>query len=282
MSKICFLSMDDLSGYVADDDLAIEPLAALGHEVETLSWRQTTRDWSEFDLVVIRTPWDYQRDPDAFLETLDSIEDKTRLANPASIARWNFEKHYLLELHLDGIEIVPTIWDAEYSVENFAKWQDALLSQTLIVKPTVSATAEHTYKLEGFDASLQGVFDERSFLVQPFVEMIVFEGEYSLFFFNGEYSHTILKSPKTNDFRVQEEHGGIITAVRPEPSMLTTATAVLGRLSEKLLYARVDLVRYHGRFAVMELELIEPALYLRMDGEAPRRFARAIDDYLLS
>lgn len=282
MSKICFLSMDDLSGYVADDDLAIEPLAALGHEVETLSWRQTTRDWSEFELVVIRTPWDYQRDPDAFLETLDSIEDKTRLANPASIARWNFEKHYLLELHLDGIEIVPTIWDAEYSVENFAKWQDALLSQTLIVKPTVSATAEHTYKLESFDASLQDVFDERSFLVQPFVEMIVFEGEYSLFFFNGEYSHTILKSPKTNDFRVQEEHGGIITAVRPEPSMLTTATAVLGRLSKKLLYARVDLVRYHGRFAVMELELIEPALYLRMDGEAPRRFARAIDDYLLS
>lgn len=276
MSKICFLSMDDLSGYVADDDLAIEPLVAFGHEVETLSWRQTSRDWSEFDLVVIRTPWDYQRDPDAFLETLDTIEDKTRLANPASIARWNFEKHYLLELHLDGIEIVPTIWDAEYSTDNFAKWQDALLSETLIIKPTVSATAEHTYKLDAFDASLQAVFDERSFLVQPFVESIVSEGEFSLFFFNGEYSHTILKAPKTNDFRVQEEHGGIITAVRPEPAMLTTASAVLGRLSEKLLYARVDLVRYHGRFAVMELELIEPALYLRMDDAAPRRFAHAI------
>ena len=280
MSKICFLSMDDLGGYVADDHVAIEPLAELGHDVETLSWRQTSRDWSEFDLVIIRTPWDYQRDPEAFLETLDAIEDKTHLANPASIARWNFEKHYLLELHLDGIEIVPTIWDAAYTADNFAKWQDALMSETLIIKPTVSATAEHTYKLGSFDISLQSIFDERSFLVQPFIGSIVSEGEFSLFFFNGEYSHTILKAPKTDDFRVQEEHGGIITAVRPEPAMLATATAVLGRLSEKLLYARVDLVRFHGRFAVMELELIEPALYLRMDDAAPRRFARAINEAL--
>lgn len=272
--------MDDLSGYVADDDLAIGPLSELGHDVETLSWRQTGRKWSEFDLVVIRTPWDYQQDPEAFLETLDAIEDETRLANPASIARWNFEKHYLLELHLDGIEIVPTIWDAAYTADNIAKWQEALMSDDLIIKPTVSATAEHTYRLNEFDPSLQTIFGERSFLVQPFIESIVSEGEYSLFFFNGEYSHTILKAPKQDDFRVQEEHGGIITAVKPEPAMLTTATAVLGRLSEKLLYSRVDLVRYHGRFAVMELELIEPALYLRMDESAPRRFAQAIKYYL--
>ncbi|HMT09934.1 MAG TPA: hypothetical protein PKA82_18255 [Pyrinomonadaceae bacterium] len=272
--------MDDLGGYVADDDLAIEPLNEHGIAVETLSWRQTTREWSEFDLVVIRTPWDYQREPSVFLEMLDAIEDKTRLANPASIARWNFDKHYLLELHLDGIEIVPTIWDAAYTADNFAKWQDAFMSETLIVKPTVSATAEHTYKLSAFDASFQSIFDERSFLVQPFLESIITEGEFSLFFFNGEYSHTILKAPKTDDFRVQEEHGGIITAVRPEPTMLTTATAILGRLSETLLYARVDVVRYHGQFALMELELIEPALYLRMDDAAPRRFARAINEAL--
>lgn len=280
MSNICFLSMDDLGGYVADDDLAIGPLAELGINVETLSWRQKTRSWGEFDLVVTRTPWDYQREPEAFLETLDAIEEKTLLANPASIARWNFEKHYLLELHMDGIEIVPTIWDADYNADHYAKWQEALISDVLVIKPTVSATAEHTYKLSAFDGSLQNVFDERSFLVQPFVESIVSEGEFSLFFFNGEYSHAILKAPKTDDFRVQEEHGGIITAVRPEPAMLATATAVLARIAQKLLYARVDLVRYNGRFAVMELELIEPALYFRMDSEAPRRFARAIKDYL--
>ncbi len=268
--------MDDLGHYVADDDLAIEPLAALGHEVETLSWRQSSRDWSEFDLVIIRTPWDYQQEPEAFLAVLDEIENKTRLANSAAVARWNFDKHYLLELHMDGIEIVPTIWDAEYMAENFAQWQQALMSETLIIKPTVSATAHHTYKLSEFDASLVDIFATRSFMVQPFLGSIVSEGEFSLFFFNGEYSHTILKAPKSDDFRVQEEHGGIITNVRPEPAMLATSTAILGRISEKLLYARVDLVRHQGKFALMELELIEPALYLRMDSEAPRRFAQAI------
>lgn len=280
MSKVCFLSMDDLGGYVADDDLAIEPLDALGIDVETHSWRQTARDWAEFDLVVIRTPWDYQRDADRFLDVLDAIEIRTALANPAAVARWNFDKHYLLELQQDGIDVVSTIWDEAYTAENFAIWQEALRSDVLIVKPTVSATAEHTYKLDVFDETLIDVFAERSFMVQPFVESIVTEGEFSLFFFNGEYSHTILKAPKTDDFRVQEEHGGIITSVRPEPAMLATANAVLGRISEKLLYARVDLVRYHGKFAVMELELIEPALYLRTDAEAPRRFARAIAEYL--
>jgi hypothetical protein len=268
--------MDDLDGYVADDDLAIEPLAKLGADVETLSWRQTVRDWSEFDLVVIRTPWDYQRDAEKFLDVLDEIEESTKLANPAAIARWNFDKHYLLELQHDGIDVVSTIWDEEYTADNFSIWQEALRSETLIIKPTISATAEHTYKIDTFDGSLLSVFNDRSFMVQPFVESIVTEGEFSLFFFNGEYSHTILKAPKTDDFRVQEEHGGIITAVRPEPSMLAKALGVLGRISQTLLYARVDLVRYHGQFAVMELELIEPALYLRMDSEAPRRFARAI------
>lgn len=280
MSKLCFLSMDDLDGYVADDDLAIEPLSTLGIDVDTLSWRQTARDWAEFDLIVIRTPWDYQRDAERFLDVLDAIESKTTLANPAAVARWNFDKHYLLELQHEGIDVVSTIWEEEYTADNFAIWQEALRSDVLIIKPTVSATAEHTYKLDVFDETLIDLFAERSFMVQPFVESIVTEGEFSLFFFNGEYSHTILKAPKTDDFRVQEEHGGIITSVRPEPAMLATANAVLGRISEKLLYARVDLVRYHGKFAVMELELIEPALYLRTDAEAPRRFARAIAEYL--
>lgn len=271
--------MDDLAGYVSDDELAIEPLAGRGIEVETLSWRQTANKWSDFDAVVIRTTWDYQRFPNEFLSVLGEIEAATRLLNPVSVVRWNFDKIYLKELSENGVKIVPTLFETHFSTENFAAWLEEFAVSELIIKPRVSATAEHTYRLREFDAAFSESFENRPFLVQPFLETVVSEGEYSLFYFNGEFSHAILKSPKPQDFRVQEEHGGIITAIEATDEMRAAASNALSVVSEPLLYARVDLVRDAlGGFYLMELELIEPALYLRMDAEAPRRFAKAVED----
>ncbi|MBT8131764.1 MAG: hypothetical protein KJO35_05800, partial [Gammaproteobacteria bacterium] len=118
------------------------------------------------------------------------------------------------------------------------------------------------------------------FLVQPFLPAIELEGEYSLFFFSGVFSHAILKIPKQGDFRSQEEHGSTIQPCRdPEKRLLKAANDALAVVSHDLLYARVDLVRKNNNrdFQLMELELIEPALYLRTDPEAPKRFAHAID-----
>lgn len=280
MSRICFLSMDDMGSYVADDDLAIEPLRSLGIEVETLSWRQTSVDWSVFDAVIIRTPWDYHRSPREFLTALRQIESVTRLANSSKIAEWNFDKRYLRELAGRGVAIVPTLWDRSYDSVSFEKWLAELRTDEVIIKPVVSATAMHTYRLAKFDPSLIEVFANTEFMVQTFVPAIVSEGEYSLFYFNGEYSHAIVKSPKRDDFRVQEEHGGVITATEPGTGMLDAAKKTLGQIGETLLYARVDFVRHDDRFALMELELIEPALYLRMDDDAPSRFAVAIRNWL--
>jgi len=271
--------MDDLDGYVADDDLAIEPLRDLGWNVETLSWRHESVDWDLFDAVVIRTTWDYHRDPDRFIEVLREIEaSDTRLENPLEIVRWNLNKTYLRGLEADGIRIVPTLWGETYDEAAFAGWLAKLDTDEVIVKPTVSATAEHTYRLRAFDPELSAIFAERPFMVQAFVKSVVTEGEYSLFYFCGEFSHAILKAPKENDFRVQEEHGGIISAFEATSEMLAAGRAAFDMITPTPLYARVDLVR--GRddgFELMELELIEPALYLRMDADAPRRFAVAFD-----
>ena len=118
-------------------------------------------------------------------------------------------------------------------------------------------------------------------MAQPFVRSVTEEGEYSLFFFGGAYSHTILKTPKTDDFRVQEEHGGIIRAVEPEPALRALAHDVTDALAPQPLQARVDLVRIeHGRFALMELELVEPSLYFRMDAAAPARFAHTFNAWM--
>lgn len=280
MRKVCFLSMDNMTGYVADDDLAIAPLRDLGITVETLSWRQKVRSWAEFDLVVIRTTWDYQREPDKFLSVLDDISAAAELANPSSIARWNFNKSYLRELEQRGIAIVPTLWGEHYDEASFVGWKTRLSTDELIVKPTVSATAENTYRLAAFDPTIVDRLSGREIMVQPFVSSVVVEGEYSLFYFNGRYSHAIVKRPKPLDFRVQEEHGGIITETSADDGMRNIASRILAAIDEDLLYARIDLVRIDNGFAVMEVELIEPALYLRMNEPAPERFAAAIAERL--
>lgn len=270
--------MDDMAGYVSDDELAIESLRSLGWRVETVSWRDKTARWNEFDLVVIRTTWDYQKYPGEFLATLERIDSLTSLENSLDTVRWNLDKRYLREMESRGVRIVPTIWEGNYDEDSFEQWLEEFSTDEIIIKPTVSATAQNTFRLRTFDPELTTIFERHPFMVQPFLRSIVDEGEYSLFSFNGELSHAILKTPKSGDFRVQEEHGGIITELEPGSQLIDAAAQALNTIERDLLYARVDLVRVEdGGFALMELELIEPALYLRMNNDAPRRFAAAID-----
>lgn len=275
--------MDDIEGYVFDDDLAIPHLNELGWDVDTVSWRDKAVDWNDFEAVIIRTPWDYQKDPHAFLDVLGKIQaSSARLANPLDIVEWNYSKTYLQELGDMGMSIVPSLWGEEPPTkEMFDDWLTHFGTPKIIIKPIVSATAEYTYLLSEFDPKLTEIFIDRKYMIQPFIESVVSEGEFSLFYFNGEYSHTILKTPKPTDFRVQEEHGGIINEVQPEPGLIQTAENILTYIGENLLYARIDLVRdSDNRFALMELELIEPSLYLRMNDGAPKRFANAFVNWV--
>ena len=289
MPRIAFLSMDSLDGFVFDDDLAVGPLHELGWEVETVSWR-TEEDWSRFEAVIIRTPWDYQDAPDEFMELLGDIERSgTRLENPLSVVRWNLSKTYLREMESLGVPIVPTRWGDAGMAGDIPRHVQAFDADSLprscgefIVKPVISANADYTFRLTKDALSerleeLAEVFDKRAYLVQPFLQNVIDEGEFSLFYFNGEYSHTILKKPQTGDFRVQEEHGGIIQAVEAEPELLEAGRRTIANLPN-LLYARADFVRSHSAFLLMELELIEPALYFRMDSLSAERFARAFDE----
>jgi glutathione synthase/RimK-type ligase-like ATP-grasp enzyme len=271
--------MDSLEGYVSDDQLAIGPLADLGWAVDTVSWRNKTVDWSEYDIVVIRTTWDYQGSAHEFLTTLAQISDSSHLENPIDIVKWNLSKEYLREIGARGVPIVPTLWNESYHAASFSRWLELLDTDELIVKPLVSATAERTYRLRDFEGGLASEFAGRGFMVQPFLPTVTTEGEFSLFYFNGEFSHAIVKRPQTGDFRVQEEHGGIITAITADEDLLAGGRKVFKFIETAPLYARVDLIRGSaGEFLLMELELIEPALYFRMDNKAPNRFAKALDD----
>ena len=268
MGKRCaYLTMDDISNFVSDADLSFAPMVERGWEVEMVPWRRDV-DWNVYDLVYICTPWDYQNDVAGFLDVLETIEDSSaRLVNSLDLVRWNLEKTYLRDLEVRGADIVPSrFFDTD----------------TIVLKPVVGANSDNIFVLtrpvpDEVINELRHVFANRPFFVQPFIDSVRSEGEYSLFFFSGEYSHAILKKPKQGDFRSQEEHGADILSVEAPAALVEIARQVLGVVNPQPVYVRADFLRGTGeRFLLVELELIEPALYFRTDPESAIRFARAL------
>ncbi|MEO8648089.1 MAG: hypothetical protein ABI539_02870 [Acidobacteriota bacterium] len=278
MRRCCFLTTDDLTGQILDDDLTFEPLKELGWDVSVVSWRARDIEWNEFDAVVIRTTWDYHNDPLKFLKTLRQIKARgPRLFNPLDLVEWNLEKTYLAELGSHGVAIVPTLYcDEGLGPKQIDEFCQALESDEMVIKPQIGANSDHAYRVTEYQSQLAEVFAKRPYLVQPFMPNINSEGEYSLFHFGGRFSHAVLKTPAAGDFRVQQEHGGAIRPVEATPGMLMGAEAAISYFEKPPLYARTDLVRdVEDNFLLMELELIEPSLYFRCDPAAAGRFASA-------
>lgn len=287
MPCCAFLTMDNLDEFEVYDDLLLDPLSKLGWSVDMVSWRDRNAEWNRYEAVIIRSPWDYQQDAPRFLNVLKAIEQSTaRLENPLELVKWNIDKTYLRELQEKGVLIVPTIWGENLTTDKLADAFEQLSTRELVIKPTVSANADNTFRLKkestpNNEKEILQIFSTRTFMIQPFMESIVSEGEFSLFYFGGVYSHTILKTPAPGDFRVQEEHGGILTSVEPVTKLLHRAQQTMQHLEPQPLYARADYVRTaENDFALMELELIEPSLYFNMDEESPERFARIFDRWM--
>jgi len=283
MKKCAFLTLDETGDFVIDDEHAIKPLEALGWQVTTLSWRQRSIPWSDFDIAIIRSTWDYWNDVPLFLETLERIDRATRLANRLDLVHWNLSKTYMRDLQQQGIGIVTTLFADSLGADFLAHYQRALGVEEIVVKPVVGANGEDAYRVSADTAPdeiarIVARFRKRDCMIQPFMQNILGEGEYSLFFFGGEYSHAILKKPAESEFRSQEEHGAEILSAEPEAKLLERARRAIGTISPAPLYARIDFIRdAYDDFLVMELEMIEPSMYLRMDPQAPMRFAAAID-----
>ncbi|HEX6260311.1 MAG TPA: hypothetical protein VFZ51_06625 [Woeseiaceae bacterium] len=285
--RCAFLTMQNTEGWSIDTDLAIPPMQALGWSIDTIAWRSPDVDWGRYDAVYIGTPWDYPEDVSHFISVLEQIDRSGAvLVNDVALVRWGIPKTYLRDLEARGAEIVPSLWFDRLSPGQLARLFETLASERLVVKPVVSTNATDTFLLErgrARDAEpvLLEKFSHRAVVVQPFIESIRSDGEYSLFYFGGVCSHATQKIPKSGDFRVQEEHGASVARIEPDASLVGCADRILSLVEPPPVYARCDLVRgADGRYLLMELELIEPSMYLRMHEEAPRRFAIAFDRYV--
>jgi len=290
--RCAFLTMDNTADWSIDADLAFAPLETLGWRCSWVPWRQSPTDWDDFDAVYLAATWDYPDHPRAFVDTLAAIErSRALLVNDLDVVRWNMQKTYLRDLQAGGASIVPTLWFSRFDEADLRGVFDRFDAETVVFKPVVGANAKHAFLVElsalaGHLHELQQAFADQAFMAQPFVQSVQTDGEYSLMYLDGEFSHAVRKLPKRGDFRVQEEHGASIAACDPAAGMREACRVALELVVSAPLYARCDLVLGNAvsgeggnAYQIMELELIEPSLYLRMNDEAPARFAKAFDRY---
>jgi glutathione synthase/RimK-type ligase-like ATP-grasp enzyme len=282
--RVAFLTLAQRADFVIDDALALAELRARGWEALEVPWTAPHVDWAGFDAVVVRSTWDYHLQPERFLRTLETIDATApRFANPLPLVQWNLDKRYLRTLEAKGVQIVPSLWGEGLAPGELDSLFSKLRCQALVLKPVISANAMDTFHLvRGASlAQAEATFEGRPWIAQPFVASLLREGEASVFFFDGAYSHGIRKVPKAGDFRVQEEHGGKISSLGAPPELLEAARGVLACLEAPPLQARVDLVRLEGgALALMELELIEPSLYFRTHPRAAANFADALERWV--
>jgi hypothetical protein len=281
--KVALLTCQELEGYFAYEEHLDRALEKSNIDFEWVIWTNWKEvDWDKYSAVLIRTTWDYQKKIDEFLEAMSFISSKTKLFNSFSIVKWNHSKDYLLEFNETETKPVPTQEIFIKCKDDLAGLFEELESEELIIKPFISATAHDTFHLnrDNWESHLDEIIkvnQKKRMMVQPFLVNIQNEGEYSLHFFDGEFSHAILKTPKNGDFRSQEEYGSHIQSTVPNEKMLDFAHKVLSKLEEKLLYARVDFVRSEtGEFFLMELELIEPSLYFGHGEGSAEKLVKAL------
>ncbi len=250
--------------------------ALFGDQLQFRPWTDAG-DLTGFSLVLPLLAWGYQRQPDIWFQALDGWDAQgVRMANSIPLLRWNTDKAYLLKLAESGVSVVPTRAAPALRAVDLEAARVAFESDILVIKPTISGGADGTYLLKSGDPIPADVLG-RDMLIQPMMPAIATEGEFSLFYFDGQFSHAILKTPAAGDFRVQEQFGGREVAVTPPEAALTLAKATLAATPDAPLYARVDMVRATANdFHLMELEVIEPALFFSFAQDGGQAFAQSV------
>ncbi|HEY0969721.1 MAG TPA: hypothetical protein VGE02_01960 [Gemmatimonadales bacterium] len=285
--RIAFATCADLPGLTDDDRLGAAALESLGVQVVPAVWSDPAVEWGAFDSVVVRSCWDYFHRPDEFAAWIDAVDASgVPLRNPPALLRWNGDKRYLRDLADAGIAVPETVW-VEDEVPSLVEVLSGRGWDEAVVKPVVSGGGFETWRVGARDATelqprLAALAARGAVMVQRFLRGILADGEWSLVYFGGRFSHALVKRAREGEFRVQHMHGGTVTAaeapewLRAHGERVIAAAAECAGLGEPPLYARVDgVMAEDGDFLLMELECVEPDFFLRTDGGAAERFALA-------
>lgn len=272
---------------INEDKLLSQVLTELGISHEIQAWSDPLVDWSSYSHLMIKSTWDYFDFYPEFLAWIEKIKALgIPVLNDLDTICWNSDKRYLLEIEAKGFPTIAGILLEKGSKPALEKIQEKVTSDTLVIKPLVSGGAKNTLKIPvsewaNFQEKVTQLVQEEAFLVQPFIKEVAEVGEYSLIFFNQNFSHAVLKTPAKSDFRVQHYFGGTIQEIHPDISLLESAQTLIDAFGKGTLYGRVDGVLIDGIFHLMELELIEPYLFLGLSDKAIPNYKSAVRSRLL-
>lgn len=266
----------DVDALFDDDRLLIDALRRRGVDAVPAAWSDDA-DWAAFDLAVLRSTWDYVDRLPEFLAALEAIERSgCRIRNPLDAVRWNSDKRYLDALARWGVPVVPLVRTSAADPDAAVRAVAAAGWDELVVKPTVGVGGSGVVRLSAARLRDHMASAAGSVFVQPFAQAVLDEGELSFAVIGGEVSHVLRKRPAAGDFRAHGIYGGTVEAHNPAAGDLAEMRDLYTRLPFDLDYARIDVVRFDGRLAVLELELIEPILYLALAPGAADRLAEAV------
>lgn len=268
----------DVESLFGDDRGLLDALRERGVDAVPVAWTDPDADWDAFDAAVLRSTWDYVDHLPQFLEVTATIDHSPcTLLNPVDAVRWNTDKHYLDDLDRLGVPIVPLVRGTAGEAPEIrasiaeAGWEE------LVLKPAVGVGGSGVVRTTAaaLPRVLEALPPADEVMVQPFADAILDEGELSFIFVGGALSHVLRKRPASGDFRAHGIYGGTVDATDADAHDVARVEAMLARLPFDLLYARFDVVRIDGRLAVLELELIEPMLYLDLAPGSAGRLADA-------
>jgi len=288
--RIAYITFDGIMHYTpANGFNEVEDLLPFlqkkGLDISSEIWDDPNVDWEQYDVILLKTPWDYHRKFEQFNVWLEKIERlNIKLLNDYLILRWNMDKHYLKDIIEAGFNVIPSLFLDQGWKDELEPLFEKLSANKLIVKPCISGGSTNTFVL-----SADSIFEDKKhvlelisrgdYIVQPFIQQIK-DGEWSFVFLDGQYSHAIIKKPKAGDFRVQQVFGGTIEIVCPEQKYIDYAASYVSAFAGDTLYARVDGVMVNGKFMLMELELVEPFLYLSYQPDAVEQYFQALVQHL--
>ena len=270
-----------------EDQLLSQVLKDLGLSHQIVAWSDPEVDWSNFSHLIIKSVWDYFDYYPEFLAWMDQIQALGIPAlNDLDLIRWNSDKRYLLEIESKGFPTIAGVLLEKGSMPDLGRILQKIKTDALVIKPVVSGGAKNTLKIpvtrwDDFKEKVAQLLEMEDFLAQPFVKEVAEVGEYSLLFFNSSFSHAVLKTPAMEDFRVQHYFGGTIQVIQPGPELLAPAHRLMNEFGKGTLYGRVDGVLINGVFHLMELELIEPYLFLGLTENALPNYKKAVSERLL-
>lgn len=279
MNVIALATSEGFPELDPDDHALVAALRERGLEPRPAVWSDLDVDWTAFDLCLIRSVWDYFHRPEEFLAWVERAGRAVEMWNPPETLRWNAHKSYLRELAQRGVPTIPTAWLERGSRADLGRLLDERGWDDAIVKPAVAGGSLGLLRVDGereAQTHLDALLARGDAMVQPFLPSIA-GGEVSIVCFDGHPSHAVRKTPAAGDIRVQPEHGGHVERAEPDAAEAAVAGHVLAALPHPALYARIDLVRGPGGEPLLiELECIEPRLFLAHDADAPARLADAL------